>query len=90
MSREIIFKAKRKNWRSLPKEEWWVEGFYVPRIVDGKIVNYYILTGEASLEETKEDDLVLDFYKEKSNLTLFVSTQDLLIRMERRFGRTIF
>lgn len=30
MSREIIFKAKRKNWRSLPKEEWWVEGFYVP------------------------------------------------------------
>ena len=26
MSREILFKAKRKNWRELPKEEWWVEG----------------------------------------------------------------
>lgn len=26
--REILFKAKRKNWRELPKEEWWVEGFY--------------------------------------------------------------
>lgn len=26
MSREILFKAKRKNWRKLPKEEWWVEG----------------------------------------------------------------
>ena len=24
--REIIFKAKRKCWRELPKEEWWVEG----------------------------------------------------------------
>lgn len=28
MSREILFKAKRKNWRGLPKEEWWVEGYY--------------------------------------------------------------
>ena len=27
--REILFKAKRKNWRELPKEEWWVEGYYV-------------------------------------------------------------
>ena len=26
--REILFKAKRKNWRELPKEEWWVEGYY--------------------------------------------------------------
>lgn len=29
MSREILFKAKRANWRELPKEEWWVEGYYV-------------------------------------------------------------
>lgn len=26
--REILFRAKRKNWRDLPKEEWWVEGSY--------------------------------------------------------------
>lgn len=26
---EILFKAKRKNWRDLPKEEWWVEGYQV-------------------------------------------------------------
>ena len=26
--REILFRAKRKNWRNLPKEEWWVEGSY--------------------------------------------------------------
>lgn len=26
--REILFRAKRKNWRDLSKEEWWVEGSY--------------------------------------------------------------
>ena len=29
MSREILFKAKRKKWRDLPKEEQWVYGYYV-------------------------------------------------------------
>lgn len=24
--RERIFKAKRKNWKELPKEKWWVKG----------------------------------------------------------------
>lgn len=24
--REILFRAKRKNWRELPEYEWWVEG----------------------------------------------------------------
>ena len=27
--REILFRAKRKNWRKLPKEEWWDEGYPV-------------------------------------------------------------
>lgn len=22
----FIFKAKRKNWKELPKEKWWIEG----------------------------------------------------------------
>ena len=26
--REILFRAKRKNWRDLPKKEWWVEGYF--------------------------------------------------------------
>lgn len=29
MTREILFKAKQKNWRELPKEEWWVEGDFM-------------------------------------------------------------
>lgn len=24
--REILFKAKRKDWEELPKDQWWVEG----------------------------------------------------------------
>lgn len=28
MNREILFKAKRKDWKKLPKEEWWIEGYY--------------------------------------------------------------
>lgn len=24
--REILFRAKQKDWRKLPKEEWWIEG----------------------------------------------------------------
>lgn len=27
--REILFRAKRKNWRELPEYEWWVEGYPV-------------------------------------------------------------
>lgn len=29
MSREHLYKAKRVNWTELPKEEWWVDGYYV-------------------------------------------------------------
>ena len=28
MEDRYLFKAKRKNWRELPKEMWWVEGYY--------------------------------------------------------------
>lgn len=31
MSREHLYKAKRVNWRELPKEEWWVEGYLTQR-----------------------------------------------------------
>lgn len=26
MNRKILFKAKRKDWEDLPKDQWWVEG----------------------------------------------------------------
>lgn len=38
--REILFKAKRKEWETLPKDQWWVEGYYISQMklpgYDGK------------------------------------------------------
>lgn len=42
--REILFKAKRADWRKLPKEEWWVEGYLVQRKgSDGKVFESWII-----------------------------------------------
>ena len=40
--REILFKAKQKDWRDLPEESWWVEGYYA---MMGKedLVRHYIV-----------------------------------------------
>ncbi|WP_418428035.1 YopX family protein [Blautia hydrogenotrophica] len=40
MSREILFKAKRKDWRELPKEQWWVEGEVIHEPY-GVVIQYY-------------------------------------------------
>ena len=40
--REILFRAKRKNWRELPKEDWWVEGYYAMMGVDSLIRHYIV------------------------------------------------
>lgn len=44
--REILFKGKRKDWRELPKAEWWVEG-YVVKHGD----RWWIYTGEVYIVE---------------------------------------
>lgn len=42
--REILFKAKRANWRKLPREEWWVEGYLTQRKgSDGKVFESWII-----------------------------------------------
>lgn len=39
--REILFRAKRKNWSDLPKEEWWVEGDVIHEPY-GVVIQYYV------------------------------------------------
>lgn len=34
--REILFKAKREEWKELPKEEWWVEGSFLHAFQEDK------------------------------------------------------
>ena len=40
MNDKYLYRAKRKNWGELPKEVWWVEGYYA--FVDN---HHYIYTG---------------------------------------------
>lgn len=41
---EILHKAKKKNWEELPKEDWWVEGFYFCMVHDdGSHVHHFIM-----------------------------------------------
>ena len=40
MNREYLYKAKRANWRELPKEEWWVEGDLIHEPY-GMVIQYY-------------------------------------------------
>lgn len=56
--REILFKAKRKNWWELPKEERWIEGYYMPRPNSpGKPRYYIILLSQAKWHEIDPDTL---------------------------------
>lgn len=34
--RKILFKGKRKNWRELPKEKWWVKGYIIRDDITGQ------------------------------------------------------
>lgn len=40
MGREHLYKAKRVNWKELPKEEWWVEGDLIHEPY-GTVIQYY-------------------------------------------------
>lgn len=40
--REILFKAKAKNWRERQKEWWWGEGYYAMMGKDD-LVRHYII-----------------------------------------------
>lgn len=53
--RERIFKAKRKNWKELPKEQWWVEG----AIFEGK-ENSYIITNVKITDEWEDSEIGAD------------------------------
>ncbi len=53
MAREILFKAKRVNWRELPKEHWWVEGCLLIDYVSGQ---YFIHANGNSVNESVKVD----------------------------------
>lgn len=67
MSREHLYKAKRVNWRELPKEEWWVEGYYVKHgsrhwIYTGEIqYMYYPVCADLPTKYEVEEETVCEY-----------------------------
>ncbi len=49
------YKAKRKNWRELPREKWWIEG----AIFEGK-ENSYIITNVKVTDEWEDSEIGAD------------------------------
>ncbi len=61
MNREILFKAKRMNWRELPKDEWWIEG--LPSFdINGNMTEFEIYKGFADRETIEIDAKTLCEY----------------------------
>lgn len=65
--REHLYKAKRVNWRELPKEEWWVEGFYVqlPKISLGATI---VAGGDLCVEDVA-DYIIVNKSKQHSSFS---------------------
>lgn len=61
MSRELLFKAKRSNWRELPKEDWWVEGSLVWTDDTDEDYRTIIIPKEYSYMFTKSENNDLGF-----------------------------
>ena len=49
------YKAKRKNWRELPREKWWIEG----SVFEGK-ENSYIITNVKVTDEWEDSEIGAD------------------------------
>ena len=68
--REILFRAKRKNWRELPEEEWWVEGYpvkYQPCASKDELIHGIVPTYASALYIIEIDPETLCQYTGKSD-----------------------
>lgn len=53
MNDRYLFKAKRKNWKELPKEEWWVAGALLKSVYNDRA---YIIH-QCKMTETFDDGM---------------------------------
>lgn len=67
MTKEHLYKAKRKDWKELPKEEWWVEGFYVQ--LPKPSLGATILAGGDLCAEDVSDYIIVNKSKQHSNFS---------------------
>jgi uncharacterized phage protein (TIGR01671 family) len=61
-----LCRAKRKNWSELPKEQWWVDGYYVEFPV-GNIAATIVANDNGVVCEDTESYIISIFTKQHSN-----------------------
>lgn len=103
-TREILFRAKRKNWRELPKEEWWVEGYFA-KLGYLKNIKYFIIQNVSLqvdisyFEDIEIDPKTLCQYicmndnngkKIWENDIISINTYDYMEPQEDFFGRVVY
>lgn len=78
MNREILFKAKPKNWRQQESENYWVEGYYA-QLGTGDNIVHYICQNMAicKLFEKEENNMYFtDVEIDPSTLCQFIGMTD--------------
>lgn len=84
MAREHLYRAKRVNWRELPQEEQWVEGYYVKHgsrhwIYTGEIqYMYYPVCADLPTKYEVEKETVCEYTGLTDKNTKKVFEEDIL------------
>ena len=88
MNDRYLYRAKRKNWRELPKEKWWVEGYYAHIEAQDRDVILVDSGGILFVDIDPSTICQCTGLKDKHGKLIFEN--DIVKRVDRRNDRHIF